>query len=166
MGNEGDVAGGPVLDAGLLGGAEGAHHFGRGAEHHGARRDFLVLGDEGTGTDDAVVADFDAVEQDGPHADEDFVSNGAGVKHGHVTDGDVVADEAAVLGGKVEHAAVLDVGAVAYGDAVDVAAKHGAIPDAGVLAKGDVSDERGRGGDEGAGGNVRLAQEEGRRKHG
>ena len=58
---------------------------------------------------------------------------------GGVTDGDMVAQDARMVVGEVQDGVVLDVGAAADFDAVDVSAQHGAIPDAGFVAESDIA---------------------------
>lgn len=67
-----------------------------------------------------------------------------------MADRDEFADVAAEVIGEVNDCVVLDVGAWADGDFVDVAAKGGVVPDAGFLVDGDAADHIGAGGDEGA----------------
>ena len=75
-----------------------------------------------------------------------------------MADGDVVAeDERVLVAHDVEDAAVLNVGARADADVVDVAANHGAGPDAGVFADDDVADDDGGGVNVGGGGDLRAA---------
>ena len=69
--------------------------------------------------------------------------------------GYVIADEERVfVAHYVEDAAVLDIGAGADADVVDVAADHGAGPDAGVGADDDVADDDGGGVHVGRGGDL------------
>src|SRR5580658_9451141 len=109
-----------------------------------------------------------SVEDDCAHADQAARLDGASVERDGVADGDVVAeDERVLVAHHVQNAAVLNVGASADADVVDVAANHGAGPDAGVFANDDVADDDrggvniGGGGDLGVlaavGANVRLA---------
>src|SRR4249919_1603851 len=99
-----------------------------------------------------------AVEHDRAHADQHRVLDPAGMHDRLVADGDIVADhgrETAELGMRtivadVHHAAVLDVGARADADEVDVATDHGAGPDRDVVAEHHVPDHGGRGIDIGA----------------
>ena len=88
------------------------------------------------------------------------------MKHGHVADGDVVADVAAVICGEVEDGAVLDIGAAADGDGVDVAAEDGVVPDAGVFSDGDIAEDDSAFGDEGGGVDGWGAEEMGWGVHG
>ena len=89
--------------------------------------------------DEALVADDRAIEDGGAHANEHFVANGAGVKDGAVTDGDVVAEQAGKIIGQMEDGIVLDVAVVADDDAVDVGSRDGVVPDAGMIAHGDIA---------------------------
>ena len=63
-----------------------------------------------------------------------------------MTDRDVVAENARVIIGEVQHGIVLNVAVMTNDDTVDVTAKHSVIPDAGVIAERDVADnDTGRG---------------------
>ena len=57
------------------------------AEHDGAGRDLLALGDQRAGADQALLADPGAVEDDGADADQRSAADGAAVQHHHVADG-------------------------------------------------------------------------------
>ena len=70
-----------------------------------------------------------------PHADEGVVPHGAAVDNGVVADG--AAD--AHTGLLVEDGAVLDVGALAYGDGSLVSPEDGVVPDVYALSKGHVA---------------------------
>lgn len=91
--------------------------------------------------DEALFADNGAIENGRTHADQNFITDRAGMDYGGVTDGDVVADETGELVREVKNGIVLDVGMVADDDAVDVASNDGVIPDARVVAEGDVAED-------------------------
>lgn len=79
---------------------------------------------------DGSVADDRAVEHCRPHADECAVAHRAGMYSSIVSDGDIVADGASPFSvGYMDAGTVLQVGAVAKRDAVDVGAYDGAKPD-------------------------------------
>jgi len=123
---------------------ERAGDFAGDADYERAWWDDGALGDDGSGGDDGASADAGSVEDDGADADEDVVFHDAAVDGGVVADGDSVADEDGVaIFHAVEHGAVLDVGAGADADLVDVAAEDGVHPDGGVLAEDDVADDLG-----------------------
>lgn len=67
-----------------------------------------------------------------------------------MADRDEFADVAAEIIGEVNDRVVLDVGARADGDFVDVAAEGGVVPDTGFFVDRDAADHMGAGGDEGA----------------
>jgi hypothetical protein len=68
------------------------------------------------------------------------------VQRDAVADGDIVAEEEGIfVAHYVEDAAVLNIGARADADVVDVAADDGAGPDAGVGADDDVANDDGGG---------------------
>ena len=111
------------------------------------------------GGEHGVALDLAAVHDDRAEADEGAVVEDAAVDHGHVADQHVFADERGEpLGGParplridVDHAAVLDVGARADPDRVDVAAQHAIVPDARLGPDFDVADQLRAGRDEGGG---------------
>lgn len=137
------VALGPDFDAGLFFVREFADDFCGGAEDERAGREFFVSGDEGAGADDAAIADDCAVEDHCIHADEDFVADGACVEDGFVADGDELADFHAEIVREMDDGAVLNIGARADADAVDIGTEDALIPHAGFVAEGDVADECG-----------------------
>lgn len=130
-------------EACALRGGEGAHDFRRGAQNHGTGRDAGAWGDEGVGTDEALLADDGSVEEGGAHAHEAFVAHGAGMDVGGVADGDAAADDAWEVIGEVEDGVILDVGLLADLDAVDIPAQDGSVPDAGSVPEGDVAEDDG-----------------------
>ena len=67
-----------------------------------------------------------------------------------MADRDEFADVAAEIIGEVNDRVVLDVGAWAESDFVDVAAEGGVVPDTGFLVDRDAANDIGTGGDEGA----------------
>ena len=157
---EGDVVIGPGADVGDFLGAQVADDFRGGAHDEGTGRNMGALGDEGVRADDAALADDGAVEDGGAHADEAIVLDGAGVENRAVSDGDEFADAHGEVLGEVDDAAVLDVGAFADFDVVDVAAEDGGGPDAAVRGEADVADDDGLGGDVGGGVDLRGNEEE------
>src|SRR4249919_2253623 len=133
--------------------AEHAYLFRRVAEPQLALADYLAGRDERTGPDETVLLDHRAIEQDRAHADQHRILDAAGVDDRLVADGHVLADhggEAAELGVRpvvadMHHGAVLDVGARADTDEVDVPADDGAGPDRDILAEDHVADHGGGG---------------------
>ena len=67
-----------------------------------------------------------------------------------MADRDQFADVAAEVIGEMNDRVVLDVGARADGDFVDVAAEGGVVPNAGFFVDRDAANDIGTGGDEGA----------------
>ena len=139
-----DVALGVVVDGMLVGVGEGAAEFAGVAHEEAAGGDVGAFGDESAGGNDGAGADSCAVEDDRAHADEAAGFDGAAVEDDAVANGDVVAeDERVRVAHNVEDTAVLDIGAGADADVMDVAADDGAGPDAGVGGDGDVADDDG-----------------------
>ncbi len=127
------------------------------AYYQAAGGDFGSFQEERAGGYDAAGADAHAVQNDRhPSRCEAARFDGAAVQGDGVADGDVVAeDERVLVAHDVEDAAVLNVGAGADADVVDVAADYGAGPDAGVFADDYVADDDGGGVD--IGGRRRFA---------
>ena len=89
-----------------------------------------------------------AVEDDRAHADEHLVLDGAGMEDGGVADGDQFTHVAAEVVGEVDDGVVLDIGARADNDLMDVAPQGDVIPDAYFFMQGDAPDHIRAGGDE------------------
>ncbi len=145
-----EVVGGVFADEGEVFVGGGAAYFAGEACDEGAGRDVEAFGDKGTRGDDAALADVGPVEDDGTHADEDVVFEGAAVDGGVVADGASRADDDGVqVPHAMEDGAVLNVGVGADADGVDVTADDGVHPDGGVFAENDVAENLGGGVDVG-----------------
>ena len=118
-------------------------------------RDQFTARHQRAGPDDAPGTDFRAVENDGPHADEHFISHGTGVDDRLVADRHVLADRGRILAVQMNDGAILNVGSCANDDSIDVAAQDGLEPHAAFLTKRDIADDGCVGSDEGAGGDLR-----------
>jgi hypothetical protein len=137
---------GVEADEGEICGEEGAADLAGHSGDQGIGRDVSALWDEGTGGDDGIGADMGSVEDDGADANQDVVFQGAAVDGGVVADGAAVSDDHRVeVALAVEDSTVLDVGASADADTVDVAAEDGVHPDGGLGAELDVADNLGGG---------------------
>src|SRR5699024_3443361 len=77
------------------------------------------------------------------------VAHGGTVYQRHVPDGDIIAEGAGGIGVDVEDAVVLDVGARADADGVDIPAQDHPIENGGIRADLDVTDDGGVRGDPG-----------------
>src|SRR5699024_12812420 len=95
----------------------------------------LAFRDEGIVTDNAIAADGGAVQHHGLDADQAVVADGAAMQHGLVTDRHALADieRKAFVG--MQNAVILNIGARADNEVVDVAAQHRVEPDANILAQ-------------------------------
>ena len=62
---------------------------------------------------------------------------------GGVTDGDMVAQDARMVVGEVQDGVVLDVGAAANFNAINVTPQHGPIPDSGFVTECDIAHHHG-----------------------
>jgi hypothetical protein len=115
----------------------------RHAHEERARRDDGAFGDERAGGDDGTLADGAPFRMMEPMPMRHKFSM---VQPCSVTLWPMVTSSprmTVLLLHPVQHGAVLDIGAGADADVVDIAAQHGAEPDARVLADGDVADEVG-----------------------
>ena len=110
------------------------------AGYEGVGRDSGAFLDDGTGGDEAELADFGVGEEGGVDADEGVVADLAGFDNCAVADGDVLFD---VDAAGVDDGVVLDVGAVADAGSSVVGADDGTGEDDAVLADFDVADEDG-----------------------
>ncbi len=134
---------GPKTDVGDFLGPKRAHDFRGRAHDQRPRRDVRALGDERVCADDATLADDGAVEDRGAHANEALVFDRAGVEDGAVTDGYELADAHRQIVGEMDDASVLDVGALADIDEVDVATQDGGGPDAAAGSEPHIADDHG-----------------------
>ena len=140
-----DVVVGPVADVGDFLGVERAHDLRRRAHNERAGRNASALGDQRVRADDAALADNRAVEDRRAHANQAFVFHGAGVEDRAMADGNELADNDRQVVGEMYDAAVLDVGALADLDVIDVTAQDGSRPDAAAGGETDIADHDGLG---------------------
>ena len=130
----------------LVGGRQWALYFAGVAYYQAAGGNFGALQEQGACSYYAAGAYLYTVQDYCAHAYEAAGFYVAAVQGDAVADGYVVAQEQGVcVAHYVEDAAVLDVGAGADADVVDVAADYGAGPDAGVRANDHVADDDGGG---------------------
>src|SRR2546427_1416099 len=120
-----------------------ADDFGRRAEDEDAVGIRFTFGDESARADDAAAADDGVVHDDRADADERAVADGAAVQHGLVADGDVLPEREGNARIGVQDRGVLDVGALADGDDVAVAADDGVEPDARLVVQDHGADDGG-----------------------
>src|SRR5262249_44282245 len=129
------------VDRRLIDFAKRALHFSRRTHDQTARRNRGAFGEEGAGGDDAALADDYAIQDGDAHADEAAIHDGAAVERDSMAYGDVVPeDERVFVLHDVEDGAVLNVGARADADVVDVASDDAERPDAGVFTDDHVAD--------------------------
>jgi len=108
--------------------------------------DLHALRDNSAGGHNGAAADVCSVEHNRAHADKDFVLQGASVDGGVVSDSAHIADDDGVQElHSVQDGAILDVGAGADTDVMDIAADDGVHPHARVVAEDDIADELGGG---------------------
>src|SRR5262249_49398979 len=125
----------PATNAILLCFGKFANDPGRRTQHQRAGWCLETLGDERIRPDDAAIAAFRAVEDGRAHPDQTLVADVACVNDRAVADRRVVAHSHAVVVGQVHHREVLEVGALADDDRIDVAAQHAAVPHAALRAE-------------------------------
>ena len=136
---------GPVANSRLLFRAKGFRDFARHTKDERAGRHDHPLGDERLRANDRVSPDHRSVEDGGPHADEAFVFNRAGMNHSRVPDGDELPEPDRIIVSQMNDRAVLHVRGFADLDEIDVAAQDAAGPNAGPRSNPDVAN-RGRAG--------------------
>ena len=151
----------PRAQPGAFLGAESADDFPRRSHDHRAGGDFRSRGNDGSGGDQALVADHGPIENDGAHADKAFVAHRAGMDDRPVADRAIRTDDGREIIGKVDDRAVLDVRPLADDDRFDVATQDAPVENARVLGEPDVAHDPRVGGDEGGFGELGLAREEG-----
>ena len=140
---DGDVFGGEFEISSAFVFGERADETSGHADNEGAFGNDHAFGHEGSCSDDAARADVTTIQEDGTHADEDFIFDCAGMHDGAVADGDVVTDEGGVVVADVDDGTVLNVAAGADMDGVDIATKNRAIPNAGLRVEGHITDDYG-----------------------
>ena len=139
-----DVAGRVVEDRRHLGVGERAPYLAGAAHDQRARRHDHALGQQRPGRDDRITPHDGAVEDDRAHADQDPVLDRAAMDERAVADGHLVTDVGRVRPPHhVHHGAVLDVGAGADADLVDVAPHHAVHPHARLRADHHIPDHLG-----------------------
>ncbi len=87
----------------------GADHLARRADDQRIVGEFLALGDQRAGADQAVGTDLRPVQYGGAHADQAVRPDGAAVQHRLVADGAAGADGHRISGIGVQYAQLLDV---------------------------------------------------------
>jgi hypothetical protein len=129
-----------------IGPSEGAADFAGDSGDEGVGWNPRAFGDDSPSRDDAACADVRTVEHNRAHANQDLVFKGAAMDGGVVSDCAHIADDDRVQElHAVEDSTILDVGAGADADVMDIATDDGVHPDAGVFAKDDIADDLGRG---------------------
>jgi hypothetical protein len=93
-----------------------------------AWRDLLAFGDERSGPNDAIVANFRPIEDDGPHADKATVSDSASMDDGSMTYRHVIPDDARQIRGYMKDCPILDIRTISYLDGSKVPAKRDIMP--------------------------------------
>jgi len=92
-----------------------------------------------------LAADFrrGTIENDRPHADENFIVDLASVHDGAVPNRDELTDDCRKPRVEMDDGVVLHIRARTDDDAVDVAPQNGSVPDARFLFEGHVADDSG-----------------------
>lgn len=132
-----DVTRRVVDNALLLVFREGSDDPGGRTYHKGAGRHLQAFCAHAAGSDDAPSPDVAPVEENGAHADQHAVLQRRPMYDGAVPDHAVFTDGGGNAGIGVDYGAVLDVGASADGDLLEITADDGRRPDAGVFGEGD-----------------------------
>jgi len=121
---------------------EFAAQLGGNACPEGTGRNDGMLGDDGAGGDNAAFTDAAIVKDSRAHADDTVVAHDTAVDGGIVADRDPIADGDGIeVALAMKHGAILDVGAGADANEVDVAAQDGVHPDRGALAEDDIAND-------------------------
>lgn len=131
-----DVLFGPFPDAFLFFIGECLDDFCGYPEDKGTRGHDGVFCNNRSGPDDGPAADDGPIQNCCFHADEAFILDGAGVNHGKVSDGDVLADVDPEVVGKVENTTILNIGAFSDYDLFDISTDDAIWPDGGFRPEG------------------------------
>jgi len=149
---QGDVLGGAVAKKLQLLFCQRAHRPGWRTDVELAADQVLARRHQGPGAKDDIVLDPGPVGHTGAHAHQDAAADLTGVEDGLMAHGDLVAHQqgqspgaVGPVMGDVEHHAVLDAGAGADADAVDIAADGNLGPDRAVVADDDIAQYHGAG---------------------
>ena len=98
------------------------------AEHERSGRNFHSHGDQRVCADNGTRADFHIVKNDGPHANQHFIVDLAGMDHRIMSDGHQLTHGCRIVCIDMNSGVVLNIRARADNDAIDVAAEHSAVP--------------------------------------
>ena len=110
-----------------------AHLFyalGRSADYEASGRELFTFGYEGAGGYYRALAYPGTVQYRGAHPYEAPVPDLAPVHNRSVADHTILAHNRRIPRVRVQHAAILDVGARSYPDGLSVAPEHRSVPDA------------------------------------
>ena len=127
----------------LLLGRQGADPFGRTAHDHGAIGKFFALGHQGARSHNAAASNFGAVEHYRADTDQRSIANGAAMQHHLVPNGDMVAHRQRFAHIRVQHTAILDVGAFPNADGLGVSPDDGTKPHIGLRCELHISQHLG-----------------------
>ncbi len=117
------------------------HDLGWRAQHEAAGRHLEALCYQRTRTDDGSLADDCLIHDDGAHTDQTMRLHGAAMQNDAMPNADKVSQDRGVsVAGHMQHAGVLNVGAVTDPNVVDIAPHHRVEPDAGMVADDDIAD--------------------------
>ena len=105
-------------------------------------RDNRPFGNHSTRTDNAVLAHYCAIQNDGIHPDDRVVLYGCAMDRGIMTNGHVVADRAREIIFNMYHAVILDVRVRSDRDRLTFGAHDHTWIDRRMLADGDVAQKR------------------------
>jgi len=107
----------------------------------------------GASSNHGAVLDHGPIHHCRPHADKGIVANSTGMENGRMADGNAGTDESAQSGRTpdpprryVDNGPILDVGALADTDFVDVSTEDDREPDAAIRPDLDIANNSGRGG--------------------
>ena len=117
--------------------------FGGRAHDQTARRNHRVLGHQGPGSHERVLADHTAVEEGSAHTDDTAIAHRTAVQDRPVAHGHVLTDLNGESLVSMHHAAILKVGAGPDMDGGGIGAEHRTILDTGARLQGDLSHQGG-----------------------
>ncbi len=102
------------------------------------------LGNERPCPDDGIAVDHRAIHDDGPHADEDVVVDGAAMDDRVVGNRNVVPNgDRGFQVGTMDDSAILDIHVITYPYCMDIPTDHGVEPDAAMVSYNHITREGG-----------------------
>ena len=137
-----NVALGIFADVGDFHFRELANNAGGRTDSEGTGRNLPVLPYHRTGADDTVVTNLATIKQDGSHADQAVVANGATMQGDVMPHGDVIANHNGVSATGMHHRVVLNIASLAEDDWLNIATQNRPEPNTRLVLQDNTADYR------------------------